>query len=84
LNGIANDPPVDMQADFVMLAILIAGVPTMHSRETSIMSASCMILVARFFVPQNANDIELCLRLTIGKPALAPWIDYAEAQIGQV
>jgi hypothetical protein len=71
-----------MQADFVMLAILIAGVPTMHSRETSIMSASCMFLVARFFVPQTAINVELCLRITNGKPALAHWIGKAETKLG--
>ncbi len=42
------------------------------------------------FVPQNAINIELCLRLTNGKPALPPqrwrtgarWIDEGETMIG--
>jgi hypothetical protein len=34
-------------------------------------------------VPQNANDIELCLRLTNGKPALARWIGDVETGLAK-
>jgi hypothetical protein len=33
-------------------------------------------------VPQNAVQIELCLRLTNGKPALAHWIGELETKFG--
>jgi len=34
------------------------------------------------FVPQNATNIELCLRLTNGKPALARWIGGGGSMFG--
>ena len=34
------------------------------------------------FVPQNAIEIELCLRITNGKPALAHWIGGVETKFG--
>ena len=34
------------------------------------------------FVPQNAIEIELCLRITNGKPALAHWIGEGETEFG--
>jgi hypothetical protein len=33
-------------------------------------------------VPQNAIEIELCLRITNGKPALARWIGDVETEFG--
>jgi hypothetical protein len=33
-------------------------------------------------VPQTAIDIELCLRLTNGKPALARWIGEGATKVG--
>jgi len=35
-------------------------------------------------VPQNAIDVELCLRITNANPALAHWIGRGEAQFGQI
>jgi hypothetical protein len=35
------------------------------------------------FVPQNAIDVELCLRLTTGKPALAPWKGDVETRLAK-
>jgi len=34
------------------------------------------------FMPHNAIDIELCLRLTNGKPALAHWKGNVRARFG--
>ena len=43
------------------------------------------LLSNRFgFVPQNAINSELCLRLTNGKPALAHWIGEVETKVGQM
>ncbi len=38
---------------------------------------------APLVVPQNAVDIELCLRRTIGRTALAPWKVDVESNIGK-
>jgi hypothetical protein len=38
--------------------------------------------VKRVSVPQTTTKIELCLRLTNGKPALACWIGDVETEFG--
>jgi hypothetical protein len=42
-----------------------------------------IVFQAFVFARQNAFDIELCLRLTNGKPAFAPWIGEGSSRLAE-